>query len=60
MDSVFLLMSNYYDGCDIFTKVVDVYADRDTALLEQYRLEDELGPEDTEMSWNVVEMKVIR
>lgn len=40
MKQVYILMSSYYNGCDIFESIVDVYADEDVAGLEQLRLEE--------------------
>ena len=40
MKKVYILMSSYYNGCDLFEEIMNVYADEDDAVLEQLRLEE--------------------
>lgn len=54
MDTVYVLMQGYFDGCDFFKTFVDVYRNEDDAIFEKLRLEEELGDDIQEISWDVI------
>ena len=53
---VYALYSSYFDFCAIWESVVDIYANRDDALMKKRILEDE--NKDEQQSWFIVEMCV--
>ena len=53
---VYALVSNYFDGCEFWEHIADLYLDFDDALMDQLKLEEDNT--DSAQSWFVVEMEV--
>ena len=52
---VYALVSNYFDQCENWEHIIDLYLNFDDALTDQFVLEE--TNTDSNQSWNVVEME---
>lgn len=53
---VYALISIYFDQCDFWENIIDLYSNYDDALMQQIVLEQDNT--DADQSWSVSEMSV--